>query len=449
MPVRASDTVSDSETATDDDKTKTVSDPSREEGREEGKAVSAVGALLQASRQRAGEELSDVSRLLRINRRYLQAIEDGDMTALPGTAYALGFVRAYADHLGLDSGEIVRRFKLEVAATQAPAELVFPSPIPENGIPGGTILVFGALIAALAYGGWYYMTNKKTADAMVQPVPSRLAGDVGIASDAPLPQMDAPVTKSAPTSPAPTPTPVPAPAPTISTSTPSAPPADGTKVSSTPLSTKTPAPPVPSSTSTPSTQTQTQAPAPAISPSHGTVSSEPAPGASSSSAVSTAPSSTAPSSTAPAPTTAEKAASAASESVPSSAPTSTSSPVPAPKAPTAPKGAPAVKTPSVPASVGQVSAQEPSRITVHAKANSWIQVRDEKANKTLFTRLLRAGAQYRVPDRPGLRLVTGNAGALEITVDGKPVPSIGAEGTVRQDVLLDPDRLKAGTAVMN
>ncbi|WES29616.1 helix-turn-helix domain-containing protein [Varunaivibrio sulfuroxidans] len=145
------------------------------------RAVSAVGALLQASRRRAGEDLDDVANLLRISRRYLQAIEAGDMKALPGAAYALGFVRAYADHLGLDSAEVVRRFKLEVSATQTPSELVFPSPIPESGIPGGAILFFGALIAVLAYGGWYYTTNKqKDVNAMVEPVPSRLANDAGV-----------------------------------------------------------------------------------------------------------------------------------------------------------------------------------------------------------------------------------------------------------------------------
>jgi cytoskeleton protein RodZ len=44
-------------------------------------------------------------------------------------------------------------------------------------------------------------------------------------------------------------------------------------------------------------------------------------------------------------------------------------------------------------------------------------------------------------------LRTGNAGALEIAVDGKPVPSIGGIGALRRDVALDPTELTAGTAV--
>ncbi|MEE8516005.1 MAG: DUF4115 domain-containing protein [Alphaproteobacteria bacterium] len=87
-----------------------------------------------------------------------------------------------------------------------------------------------------------------------------------------------------------------------------------------------------------------------------------------------------------------------------------------------------------------------SRITVRAKSDSWIQVR-EANNTLLITRILRTGDSYRVPNLKGLRLTTGNAGALEILVDGKPVAPIGLFGVVRRRVLLDPERLMAGTAV--
>jgi cytoskeleton protein RodZ len=42
---------------------------------------------------------------------------------------------------------------------------------------------------------------------------------------------------------------------------------------------------------------------------------------------------------------------------------------------------------------------------------------------------------------------TGNAGALEIAIDGKPVPPIGGIGMLRRDVALDPTELAGGTAV--
>jgi len=63
-----------------------------------------------------------------------------------------------------------------------------------------------------------------------------------------------------------------------------------------------------------------------------------------------------------------------------------------------------------------------------------------------LTRLLRAGDSYRVPDQPGLVLLTGNAGALEILVDGEVVPDLGEAGKVRRNVTLDPDLLRQGAA---
>ena len=89
-----------------------------------------------------------------------------------------------------------------------------------------------------------------------------------------------------------------------------------------------------------------------------------------------------------------------------------------------------------------------SRILVRAKMNSWIQVRDDNGNRLLLKRLLRTGDTYRVPNRPGLKLLTGNAGALEILVDGETVPSIGPVGAVRRSVALDIERLRRGTAII-
>ena len=65
----------------------------------------------------------------------------------------------------------------------------------------------------------------------------------------------------------------------------------------------------------------------------------------------------------------------------------------------------------------------------------------------VFSRVLKAGETYHVPARSGLSMRTGNAGALSIEVDGKPAPAIGAIGTLRRNVALDPDALVAGTAV--
>jgi cytoskeleton protein RodZ len=86
------------------------------------------------------------------------------------------------------------------------------------------------------------------------------------------------------------------------------------------------------------------------------------------------------------------------------------------------------------------------RVTIKAATDCWIQVRAPDQS-IVFSRVLKSGETYQVPAKAGLFLRTGNAGALEIAVDGKPAPSIGAIGTLRRNVALDPEALLGGTAV--
>lgn len=87
-----------------------------------------------------------------------------------------------------------------------------------------------------------------------------------------------------------------------------------------------------------------------------------------------------------------------------------------------------------------------ARVVITATADAWVQVQGP-SNELLLTRILRVGDSYRVPNRLGLALVTGNAGALSVTVDGRQVAPVGPVGVVLRDVSLDPDKLIAGTAV--
>ena len=82
--------------------------------------------LLKTTRERAGQDLQTVAQVLRIRHVYLEAIEGGRFDELPGKTYVVGFVRAYAEYLGLDSEEVVKRFKDEIAGLEGKAELVFP-----------------------------------------------------------------------------------------------------------------------------------------------------------------------------------------------------------------------------------------------------------------------------------------------------------------------------------
>ncbi|HEY9549343.1 MAG TPA: DUF4115 domain-containing protein, partial [Kiloniellaceae bacterium] len=72
-----------------------------------------------------------------------------------------------------------------------------------------------------------------------------------------------------------------------------------------------------------------------------------------------------------------------------------------------------------------------------------VQVRDREGN-LLLTRVLRVGDSYQVPNQADLTLLTGNAGGLEISVDGNPLPALGPVGAVRRNIPLDPAALLGG-----
>ncbi|MGH6900177.1 MAG: RodZ domain-containing protein, partial [Geminicoccaceae bacterium] len=83
-----------------------------------------------------------------------------------------------------------------------------------------------------------------------------------------------------------------------------------------------------------------------------------------------------------------------------------------------------------------------ARVILRARAPTWIQVSSPAGDYT-FTRTLEPGEALLVPNRSDLELWTGNAGGLEIIVDGTPVPALAGGGAVRRNVSLDPDRLIA------
>jgi hypothetical protein len=62
----------------------------------------AIGDSLREARTRRGLSPADVQKGLRIRERYLTALEDERWELLPGEAYVKGFLRQYAEFLGLD-----------------------------------------------------------------------------------------------------------------------------------------------------------------------------------------------------------------------------------------------------------------------------------------------------------------------------------------------------------
>jgi cytoskeleton protein RodZ len=134
-----------------------------------------LGAEMRAARQAQGWELPQLAASLRIRQSYLEAIEAGRIGDLPGTTYALGFVRAYASALGLPGEEMAKRFRADATLANGQTALRFPAPVPQRGVPAGALMLLGVVILAGAYGGWYWVTeHRATPVETVPPIPDRM-----------------------------------------------------------------------------------------------------------------------------------------------------------------------------------------------------------------------------------------------------------------------------------
>ena len=122
-----------------------VADAAPSSGRYEG-----VGHSLKVVRERRSLALTDVSARLRIRRPYLEAIEEGRFGELPGAVYVSGFLRQYAEFLGLDPEQVLKSYQAEADGTVKRTVLNFPMPRPEERTPR-LWLVVGALVLKLAW----------------------------------------------------------------------------------------------------------------------------------------------------------------------------------------------------------------------------------------------------------------------------------------------------------
>lgn len=72
--------------------------------------LASLGGQLWVKRTEQGLSLDEMVEMTMISRRLLQAIEEGNLDDLPEPIYIRGFIRQYADALGLDGAEFAKSF---------------------------------------------------------------------------------------------------------------------------------------------------------------------------------------------------------------------------------------------------------------------------------------------------------------------------------------------------
>ncbi len=88
--------------------------------------MSDLGQFLKEARERKQLSLEDLQRITKIQKRYLNAIEEGRFETLPGLFYARAFVKTYAETVDLDPEQLFEEFKNELPNPQREA-VVLPS----------------------------------------------------------------------------------------------------------------------------------------------------------------------------------------------------------------------------------------------------------------------------------------------------------------------------------
>jgi cytoskeleton protein RodZ len=116
-----------------------------------------IGSILKEERQRQGLDIRAIEEHTKIRTKYLRALENEDWHVLPGPAYVRGFLRAYAETVGLDADALVDEYRSRVEGEEsqpfgiAEAVLSKRRPLDARERPrfDRRILV-GALVAGLA-----------------------------------------------------------------------------------------------------------------------------------------------------------------------------------------------------------------------------------------------------------------------------------------------------------
>jgi cytoskeletal protein RodZ len=114
-----------------------------------------IGHSLREARTRRGLSAADVQKGIRIRERYLSALEDENWELLPGDAYTKGFLRTYAEFLGLDGELYIDEYNAQLRGHDeeplVPASISVrrtPPAWTARAIAGGVVLL--AVVAGVA-----------------------------------------------------------------------------------------------------------------------------------------------------------------------------------------------------------------------------------------------------------------------------------------------------------
>lgn len=177
--------------------------------------MNSVGEILRSEREKKGLSIKDVELATSIRALYIQSIEQGDFQVVPGEVYLKGFIRNYANYLGLNGQEMVNLYRQgqnpDVSKEEA-SPAVKGASAERQDVSGektestGILKWLVILLLVIGVGGaaaWWFIGGTREPDAtppMADKQPVSPAPAPAVPSKQPAPPAPAPVVQAKPVS---------------------------------------------------------------------------------------------------------------------------------------------------------------------------------------------------------------------------------------------------------
>lgn len=155
-----------------------------------------VGEVLQQARQKKHKEIDAIAAQLCIRPRYLEALEMSNYQDFPGQTYALGFLRTYANYLGLDADSLMNQYRVERGGVK-PEKLEMPIAERQVLFPSLKYILLSVAIVLFVWVFWYLLTYSDTnVDALPEAMNEVIAEEQIVDVSTPAATMEAQVLSS-------------------------------------------------------------------------------------------------------------------------------------------------------------------------------------------------------------------------------------------------------------
>lgn len=140
-----------------------------------------IGNRLKEARLAKGLSLDDLQGMTKIQKRYLQGIEEGNYSSMPGNFYVRAFIKQYAEAVGLDADSLFEEFKGEIPSAindDLPGQLSRVQSRKNFSETGSKVLdilpklLIGVFIVGAFVFVWYFLAQKDAGDTAKEPVPN-------------------------------------------------------------------------------------------------------------------------------------------------------------------------------------------------------------------------------------------------------------------------------------